>query len=535
MTKQSFPQQNPDTDRAESPSVLQKTSSRPRRAKGKTAGSPKKAAAKKTRHASTRTAKAPRRAVPYLGWLEREGRKPQFVIYDSSDPKNLYQEFTGTTDPAVAQAKLADYLARKAKNPAEVRNAFSMTFKEIIADFWDRWLEPRDTIRYQRLHAADMILKKFWGNRTISQITEETCKAYAKDRGIASGTARGELKRLKTLVKWHTEARHKIAFAPQWWLPERSPPREVWFNRQQIARLICAARGRTFDPTTGDWKRRPDGLLAIRPPHHQSTRGLIRLILLGVFTATRGDAMIRTRWPHARDNNHPWLQLKLKRPLYHRRGPAEPASRNKRRPPARLCAELLRMIHRWEAADQARGCAHVITKYEVIERKRMVTTVQMVEGKPVYRAQYAWVRDAVPTTRPFVKETDAGEVFRALRRFAGISDDATIHATRHTAITWLLEDAPIESVAAYAGLTVEEVERTYAKYDPAFTAPAARALNEWGRARRPGPTGKGAFNADGTPKAEAVAGRQQRHAGKSSRALILPAEASSVPLADHRR
>ena len=268
----------------------------------------------------TTAAKAPRRAVVYLGWLEREGRKPQWVIYDSTDPKNLYQEFTGTDDPVIAQDRLAAYLARKAKNPADVRSAFSMTIKEIIADFWARWIEPRDTTRYERLHGLDMNLEDFWANRRITQITEETCKAYEKHRGIASGTARNELKRLKTLVAWHTTTRHSIVFEPFWWFPEESPAREVWFTRRQVAHLICAARGRTWDPKTKDWKRRPDGRLAIRPPHHQSTRALIRLAFLGVFTATRGDAMIRTRWPHARDNDHPWLQLKRTRPIYHRRG-----------------------------------------------------------------------------------------------------------------------------------------------------------------------------------------------------------------------
>jgi integrase len=159
----------------------------------------------------------------------------------------------------------------------------------------------------------------------------------------------------------------------------------------------------------------------------------------------------------------------LEEQLYHRKGASE-LDTNKRRPVARLAPEFLRLARRWRKSDAARGCDRVVTRFEV---------------DPVAKA-------IVRTTKPFKDASAAGEPFRALRMYAGLPG-ISIHTLRHTCATWLLEYAPIEEVARFLGVTVDELEKTYGQYDPAFTAPAARALNEWGREGRPEPTGKGHF------------------------------------------
>jgi len=419
----------------------------------------------------------PRRAdPPRLQLLKRDGRQPVYMIYHGE-----YQESTGTTNLVEAQRRFLRYQANLTENPAAVMAGADWTFSEIIADYWRRSVDRPGTLRYQRLHDMDMILQKFWGQMTLTDVTPTSCDAYKEASTVSRGTVRSHLKRLKTLTNEHRK-RKNIAFSPLWELPPKPEARSVWLTRTEVARMICAARGRTWDRDIGGWKRTTSGRLALRPSvHRASTRSMIRLILIGAFTGTRADAMLRARW--SENPAHPHLDADGE--LFYRKGSSEVVTR-KQRPVAIIVPELARLVRLWRKADAARGCDRVITRFAVRDGA-VVPTDKTFDPPPGAAKETTGV-------------SAAGEVFRALRCYAGLTD-VTIHTLRHTCATWLLESADIEDVAQFLGLTVRELEETYGQYHYSFTAVAARALNEWGRAKRPPPTGKGWWPAPIRPMA----------------------------------
>lgn len=60
---------------------------------------------------------------------------------------------------------------------------------------------------------------------------------------------------------------------------------------------------------------------------------------------------------------------------------------------------------------------------------------------------------------------------------AGV-EGVTPHTLRHTGITWLVQrGVPLWEVAGFAGVSVEQIERTYGHHSPDFLQTAANALN----------------------------------------------------------
>ena len=150
--------------------------------------------------------------------------------------------------------------------------------------------------------------------------------------------------------------------------------------------------------------------------------------------------MQRAGWRHDPDNP----SIDVAEAIFFRKGSAEPVT-NKRRPPARLCPQLLRLVRLWARSDEEAG-------HDLVIHDRA--------GNPF----------------------DAQHWFEALRIDSGLGPEVSIHVLRHTCATWLLEGgATIEDAADYLGLSVGELERTYGQIDPAFTSNAADALNDWGR------------------------------------------------------
>ncbi|MCK8780547.1 site-specific integrase [Rhizobium sp. NTR19] len=206
---------------------------------------------------------------------------------------------------------------------------------------------------------------------------------------------------------------------PKITLPEKGDPRQRWMTRQEVARLLRAAR------------------------REKQCQHLVRLIMIGLYTGTRLSAVLNLQWMPNTNGGH----VDLDRGVIYRRAEGERVAHNKRRTPVKAPPRLLRFLRYWKARD----------------------TVIDETGKKVslrYVVTYGGEKIAKPH-----------KAFRTIRKAAGFGDDVTPHVLRHTRATWLAQAGiDVHEAAASLGLTVEEFERTYSHADPEFQKAAANAF-----------------------------------------------------------
>jgi integrase len=153
------------------------------------------------------------------------------------------------------------------------------------------------------------------------------------------------------------------------------------------------------------------------------TEHLKRFILIGLYTGSRSGAILNLKWE--------WIDVE--RGIMRRREEGDTES-NKRRPPVRVGRRLLSFLRRWQRMD-ARLCPHVVH----------------FNGAPVRKLRRSW-KSAV--------------------HHSGVA--ATPHTLRHTRATWLMQAGvdPWEA-AGHLGMSVETLQRNYAKHSPDFQKKAA--------------------------------------------------------------
>ena len=417
-------------------------------ARPRSRGTPKLAGADRDARVPTPVGRP--RAMPEIRLRKRAGRASVYYIHHGR-----HQESTGTSDPKQAQIRLAVYLA-KDDDAVQRRLPALMTIGSMIDERRTRENDAPGSMRAKDLASLDERLRGFWGDKHLGDVTSDACDRYRASRvrvrkpfgPVASGTVRSELKRLRTIINDHCD-RNGIVVRPFVALPSASTPRSRWLWRHEVARLLVAARGRTWDELRGDWKRHPDGKLVLVDPEKRAlARPLLRLILVGAFTGTREGDLIRAGWRRSPSGGY----FDLSTGNLHRRGSGR-AVTNKRTPVVRLCPELFRLVARWAASDAARGFDRLIHDDD---------------------------GGAIGTS------TLLGR-FARVRKRSGLGGRVNVHALRHTCATWLLlGGASLENAAQYLGLTVAELEKTYAQVDVAFTAAAADALDDWGRSKGAG-------------------------------------------------
>jgi integrase len=249
---------------------------------------------------------------------------------------------------------------------------------------------------------------------TVDQVNAATCRGFVTARATPAG-ARRDLELLRAALR-HYHAEHGLSTLPRVTLPARGMPRQATLSRDEAARLLRAAR------------RIP------RARFH-----LVRLILIGLYTGTRLQAMLDLRWiPNTCGG---WIDLE--RGIIYRAGTDQRIMHNKRRPPVRIAARLARLLRFWKAADMRAGLS-------------AETPVIHWRGAPV--------------TKPH-------KAFRTARRLAGLDESVTPHVLRHSCGTWLVEAGVNTAAAAsFMGLTTDEFERTYLHLSPGFQDEAIGAL-----------------------------------------------------------
>ena len=260
-------------------------------------------------------------------------------------------------------------------------------------------------------------LNEFFGEMTLTEIRGRTCRDYADDRGNEGG-ARRDLEVLRAAINYY-HAENTLDMVPKITLPEKGDPRQRWLTRQEIARLLRAAR------------------------NERQCRHLVRLIMIGLYTGTRLSAVLNLQWMPNTNGGH----VDLDRGVIYRRAEGQRVAHNKRRTPVKVPPRLLRFLRYWKAADTAKD----------------------QEGKEIH-LRYVVTYGGEKIVKPH-------KAFRTVRAAAGFGDDVTPHVLRHTRATWLAQAGiDVHEAAASLGLTVEEFERTYSHADPEFQQAAANAF-----------------------------------------------------------
>ena len=240
-------------------------------------------------------------------------------------------------DRREADRALARYIAERDR-PIGPSGADAVTVAEVL----DRYgAEHAPTVAdTARIGYAILALEPHVGALPVSSLTGAVCRRYAKDRGVAPGTARKELGTLQAALNFAAREGYLTA-APKVWLPSKPAPRDRWLTRDEAAALIRAAR------------RNPKA-------HH-----LVRFILTALYTGSRSETILACGSCRTLNGGH----IDTETGIMYRRAVGK-AETKKRTPPIPVPRRLLAHMRRWEQ----NGARHVVE----------------VEGQRVASVKRAW-------------------------------------------------------------------------------------------------------------------------------------------------
>ncbi|UMY19083.1 site-specific integrase [Methylobacterium organophilum] len=291
-------------------------------------------------------------------------------------------------------------------------------------------------------------LGTFFQGKKVAHLTPDLCRAYATWRSaqpqarfkvgpgyryqnvddvprVGLQTARRELAVLSSACGFaHKE--HKLLYPVVITLPDKAPPRDRWLTRDEAAHMIWAAlgfRNIANDPSGRPvWRRprvrKPDGTLRAEL---DMARHVARFILVGLYTGTRHDAILRLKWLPTTEGGY----VDLRSGIIYRRGLREGES-SKKRTPVPMSRRLWAHMRRW----QPQSVSHVIE----------------FEGLPLVKLRRAW---------------------NTARIAARLGEEVTPHILRHTFATWAVMDGvPFGKVAQALGTTEMIVQDVYGHHAP---------------------------------------------------------------------
>lgn len=282
----------------------------------------------------------PRKRLPPR-LVARHGKAPGWIIRDGAIERRTGH---GLDDRASAEKALAEYIASK----HEPVTGESDLQRVPIADCLARYLaEHAPTVAKPEWlgHMATPLIL-WWGDRKLSDIRGQTCRAYAEHRTqvVSTQTVRHELRTLSAAINYYHREHGPLSAVPAVTLPPAPPPRERWLTRSEAARMLRASR---------------------RLGHAH----VARLILIGLRTGTRSGAILALRWLPSTTGGH----FDLDNRILHRSALGEVAT-NKRKPLCTIPDRLMPWLRRWRDQDIASGVSHVIT----------------FEGQPVKKLRRSW-------------------------------------------------------------------------------------------------------------------------------------------------
>jgi len=348
----------------------------------------------------------PRAKLPARLWLRPadETRSATWIIIDSGK-----QISTGCTanDRQPAERQLAEYLASRfvEKPKSKHRAASEVTVAEVLVSY----VTVKESIvkRPKELGARITALGAYWGNKTLDDITTQTCAEYVKQRSTPAA-ARRELEDLRAACEMAIAdniCRHAVVVT----LPPKSKGRVKHLNRSAVSKLVRAAYRKTH-------------LLPRAKKPVKTSVHVARFILIALYTGSRSGRVWQASFK--KEEGRPFIDLE--EGVFYRSWDDESVAKNKQAPPIRLPRRILAHMRRW----------HKLGATYAVEYR----------GKPA------------DPKRAFRNLVD--EVF-------GDEADVVRHTLRHTAATWLMQaGTEMWEAAGYLGMTKETLENTYGHHHP---------------------------------------------------------------------
>jgi|RhiMetdeSRZDD1v2_1073273.scaffolds.fasta_scaffold32427_7 integrase len=340
----------------------------------------------------------------------RRGRRALWIIKDRE--REISTGFS-QGERAKAEVALANYIVRTRQPSFGDGHPNQVLIGDCLAVYCEK--HGPTLARLEGLALEIERLAEFFGDRHVGELTQELCRSYvdwrcaqtdrratvSQGRNIKPTTARRELVTLSAALNWCF--RNKRLDRPVVvTLPQIAERRERYLNRNEVAALLWAALGFNRNGTRNRFR---------------INRHLARFVLIGLYTGTRHDAILRLQWmPNTAGG---WFDLDAGM-LYRR--PQDAIETNKRRTPAPIPPRLMPHLRRWQKLS---------TQY-VIE----------YDGKPMAsQLRRAW---------------------NSARGMAGLGPDVTPHVLRHSCATLMLQNRiSTWDVAGVLGTSEAVIRKTY--------------------------------------------------------------------------
>jgi len=357
----------------------------------------------------------------------RKGRNAMWVIKDRE--REISTGF-GKGERAKAEIALADYITRTRQPFFGDGHPHEVLIGDCLAVYCEK--HGPTIARPDGLALEIERLAEFFGDRHVAALTPELCNAYVdwrcaqadrrakkyNGRKIKPSTAKRELVTLSAALNWcwrNKRLDRPVVVA----MPEVAERRERFLRRDEVAALLWAALGFNRDKTRNRFR---------------INRHLARFVLIGFYTGTRHDAILRLQWmPNTTGG---WFDLGTGM-LYRR--PQDAIETNKRRTPAPIPPRLMPHLRRWQKLS---------TQY-VVE----------YDGKPIAsQLRRAW---------------------NGARAMAGLGPDVTPHVLRHSCATLMLQNrVSTWDVAGVLGTSEAVIRKTYGHH---CVEHLRRAVNVWSK------------------------------------------------------
>lgn len=357
----------------------------------------------------------------------RKGRRALWVI---KDREREISTGAGESERSKAEIAFANYLVKNRRPAFGDGHPDQVLIGDCLAIYCEK--HGPTIARPDGLALEVERLAEFFGDRLVSEVTEELCNGYVdwrcrqidrratvnKGRTIKPTTAKRELVTLSAALNWCF--RNKRLDRPVVVnLPKVAERRERYLSRRQVAALIWAALGFNRDGTRN---------------HFRINRHLARFILIALYTGTRHDAILRLQWIASTSGG--WFDLEAG-VLYRR--PQDAIETNKRRTPSPIAPRLMPHLRRWRKLS---------TQY-VIE----------YDGRPIAsQLRRAWA---------------------SAREMAGLGAEVTPHVLKHTCATLMLQNrVSTWDVAGVLGTSEAVIRKTYGHHSVEHLR---RAVDVWSK------------------------------------------------------